>query len=149
MEATVANDGIVKGKSKGSTIITAKTEDEKHFATCKVKVCYITELISAYFSECSTSVVNGKVESGSILSWIFKNESTDRVVLKSLQLIDGKNGTKGDIIPVNKNVDGETSVDISTTIRTTGMYLPIYCRFKYSHDGKDYTLDAIFDNNDQ
>ena len=149
VEVTVANDGIVKGKSKGSAIITAQTEDGKHFATCKVKVCYITELISAYFSECSTSVVNGKVENGSILSWKFKNESTDRVVLKDLQLIDGKNGTKGDIIPVNKNVDGETSVDISTTIRTTEMYLPIYCRFKYSHDGKDYTLDAIFDNNDQ
>ena len=151
MEATVANDGIVKGNSKGSAIITAKTEDGKHFATCKVKVCHITELISAYFSECSTSVVNGKVESGSILSWIFKNESTDKVVLKALQLIDKKNGTlgDGDVISVNKNVDGETSVDISTTIGTTGMYLPIYCRFKYSHDGEEYTLDAIFDNNDQ
>ena len=149
VEVTVANDGIVKGKSKGSAIITAQTEDGKHFATCKVKVCYITELISAYFSECSTSVVNGKVENGSILSWKFKNESTDRVVLKDLQLIDGKNGTKGDIIPVNKNVDGETSVDISTTIGTTGMYLPIYCRFRYSHDREEYTLDAIFENNDQ
>ena len=145
VEATVANDGIVKGNSKGSAIITAKTEDDKHFATCKVKVCYITELISAYFSECSTSVVNGKVENGSILSWIFKNESTDNVVLKSLQLIDGKNGTLGDVISVNKNVDGETSVDISTTIGTTAMYLPIYCRFRYSHDREEYTLDAIFD----
>jgi uncharacterized protein YjdB len=149
VEATVANDGIVKGKSKGSAIITAKTEDGKHFATCKVKVCYITELISAFCNESSISVNNGKVENGSILSWIFKNESTDRVVLNTLQLIDGKNGTKGDIIPVNKNVDGETSVDISTTIGTTGMYLPIYCRFRYSHDREEYTLDAIFDNNDQ
>ena len=70
-------------------------------------------------------------------------------MLKSLQLIDRKNGTKGEIIPVNKNVDGETSVDISTTIGTTAMYLPIYCRFRYAHDKEEYTLDAIFDNNDQ
>lgn len=151
VEATVANDGIVKGKRKGSAIITAKTEDDKHSATCIVKVCHITELISAYFSGSSTSAVDGKFESGSILSWIFINESPDKVVLKDLQLIDGKNGTRGDIIRVNKNVDGETSVTITTPIGATGINLPVSCRFRYSYDGEEFTLVAvaIFDNNAQ
>ncbi len=146
VEATVDNDGIVKGNSKGNATITAKTKDGKHSATCEVTVCDITELISAYCSEAPTSIVNGKLEGGSILNWTFKNESTDKVTLNTLQLIDGKNGSKGDEISVKKDVNGETSATVSTPIPTSGIKLPVYCRFKYSHDGNEYTFDAIFDN---
>lgn len=142
--ATVDNNGVVKGVSKGEATITAKTADGKHTATCKITVCEIKDLINVYNSGGVVSVVNNVVQYGSKLNWTFSNGSPEKVTLKSLQLIDGQTNEAGNEMSVNKEVKAGTSVNYSTTIGAAGIHLPVTCRYKFEYDGVTYTKDAKY-----
>lgn len=143
--ATVDNNGVVKGVSKGEATITAKTADGKHTATCKITVCEIKDLINVYNSGGVVSVVNNVVQYGSKLNWTFSNDSPENVTLKSLQLIDGQTKEAGNEMSVNKEVKAGTSVNYSTTIGAAGIHLPVTCRYKFEYDGVTYTKDAQYE----
>lgn len=143
--ATVDNNGVVKGVSKGEATITAKTADGKHTATCKITVCEIKDLINVYNSGGVVSVVNNVVQYGSKLNWTFSNDSPEKVTLKSLQLIDGQTNEAGNEMSVNKEVKAGTSVNYSTTIGAAGIHLPVTCRYKFEYDGVTYTKDAKYE----
>ena len=143
--ATVDNNGVVKGVSKGEATITAKTADGKHTATCKITVCEIKDLINVYNSGGVVSVVNNVVQYGSKLNWTFSNDSPEKVTLKSLQLIDGVTNEAGNEMSVNKEVKAGTSVNYSTTIGAAGIHLPVTCRYKFEYDGVTYTKDAKYE----
>ena len=142
--ATVEN-GVVTGVSKGDVTITAKTADEKHTATCKVTVCEIDDLINVYSSGGVISIVDDLVQYGSKMNWTFNNGSSEKVKLKSLQMIDGQTKTEGNEMSVNKDVPAGTSVSYSITIEGAGIHLPVTCRFKFEYDGKEYTKDAVYE----
>lgn len=143
--ATVNKNGVVKGVSKGTATITAKTADGKHTITCKVTVCEITDLITVYSSGGVVSITNNLVQYGSKLNWTFQNGSAEKVTLKTLQLIDGETKTEGNEMTVNKEVSAETSVSYTTTIGIAGIHLPVTCRFKLEFDGKEYTKEAVYE----
>ena len=143
--ATVNKDGVVKGLSKGNATITAITTDGKHTATCEVAVCEITDLVNVYSSGGALSISNDLVQSGSKLNWTFYNGSPQKVLLKSLQLIDGITKKEGNEMSVNKEVPTETSVSYSTTIGILGIHLPVTCRFKFEYDGTEYYKEAVYE----
>ena len=143
--ATVNNNGIVKGVSKGEATITAKTADGKHTATCKVTVSEIKDLINVYNSGGVVSIVDNMVQYGSKLNWTFSNGSPEKVILKSLQLIDGQTNEAGNEMSVNKDVKAGTTVNYSTTIGVAGIHLPVTCRYKFEYDGVTYTKDAKYE----
>lgn len=143
--ATVDNNGVVKGVSKGEATITAKTADGKHTATCKITVCEIKDLINVYNSGGVVSVVNNVVQYGSKLNWTFSNGSPEKVTLKSLQLIDGQTNEAGNEMSIGKEVKAGTSVNYSTTIGAAGIHLPVTCRYKFEYDGVTYTKDAKYE----
>ncbi len=142
---TVDNNGIVKGKSKGTATITAKTADGKHSATCPIKVFHIKDLINVFNIGGSVAVVDNVVQNGSKLKWTFSNDSPDKVTLKSLQLIDGQTNEAGNEMNVNKEVKAGTSVDYTITIGVAGIHLPVTCRFRFEYNGVEYFKDAVYE----
>lgn len=144
--ATVNNSGVVTGVSKGNATITVKTADGKYFAKATVAVGDITNFITARSGASSIVMVNNLIQYGSSLGWIFTNNSTKTVKLKSLQLVDGATGSEGNIMDVNAEVPGGSSVSNSTTIGLLGIHTPVTCRFRYEYKGKEYMTTAVFNS---
>lgn len=144
--ATVNSSGVVTGVSKGNATITVKTADGKYSAKATVAVVDITGLITASSGGGTLFQVNNLIRNGSSLGWIFTNNSTKTVKLKSLQLVDGATGSEGNIMDVNAEVAGGSSVSYSTTIGLAGIHTPVTCRFRYEYKGKEYMTTAVFNS---
>ncbi len=142
--ATVNSSGVVTGIGKGNATITVKTADGKFSAKATVAVKDITGFITARSGASSIMMVNNLIQYGSSLGWIFTNNSTKTVKLKSLQLVDGATGSEGNIMDVNAEVAGGSSVSYSTTIGLLGIHTPVTCRFRYEYKGKEYMTTAVF-----
>lgn len=141
--ATVEN-GTVKGISKGNATITVKTADGKHTANYEIKVCEITDMISVK-GKGSVSLDGDLIKPGSNLTWTFKNNSPVKVTLKSMQLIGNESGETGNEIYVNEDVDADSSVSKTTTIGSPGFHLPVKCIFIFVYNGKEYSIDAVYE----
>lgn len=141
--ATVEN-GTVKGISKGSATITVKTADGKHTANYVIKVCEITDMISVK-GKGSVSLDGDLIKPGSNLTWTFKNNSPVKVTLKSMQLIGNETGETGNEIYINEEVAAESSVTKTTTIGSPGFHLPVKCIFIFVYNGKEYSIDAVYE----
>ena len=142
--ATVDNTGLVKAHSKGKAIITASTEDGQHSCKCEISVKDITDCVTARNIGGSIMNVNGLIKYGSVLNWQFSNNSTAKVHLKTMQLIDGTTGSAGNQMSVDVDVEANKSVSYSTTIGLLGIHAPVTCRFVYEYNGKDYSVDAVY-----
>lgn len=142
----VDNSGLVTAVGKGNATVVVSTDDGKHSCVCDVSVKDITEMISASSIGGSVSSINNLIQYGSKLNWRFSNNSPVGVTLVSMQLIDGETGKEGNVMNVNKTVDGGTSVSYSTTIGLAGIHAPVTCRFRYEYNGEDYYTDAVFTN---
>lgn len=142
--ATVNNKGKVTGVGKGSATITAKSSDGKLSDQCVVTVKDITDLITARTGSSSVMSINGLIQYGSVIGWVFVNNSTKTVRLKSMQLVDGENGYEGNIMTIDEDVSGGSSVGYSTTIGVLGIHAPVTCRFRYTYNGKEYMTTAVY-----
>ena len=143
---TVNNNGKVTAISKGAATITAKTADGKHTCTCSVNVKDITGFITVKNTGGSISSLNGLIQYGSKLNWSFVNNSSVKVHLKSLQLIDGQTGSEGNEMAVDTDVEAGASVGYTTTIGLLGIHSPVTCRFRYEYKDKEYSADAVYKN---
>ncbi len=142
--ATV-NNGVVKGVSDGDATITAMTDDGRHIATCKVHVREITDLITVSSSGGVVSISGNLVQNGSKLIWSFENGSEEKVLLKSIQLVDGETHDEGNEMVVDKNIAAGDSESITTKIGLSGIHLPVTCRFKFTFNGQEYVKTAVYD----
>ena len=141
--ATVEN-GTVKGISKGSATITVKTADGKHIANYIIKVCDITDMISVK-GKGTVSIDGDLIKPGSNINWTFKNNSPVKVTLKSMQLIGNETGETGNEIYINEEVAAESSVTKTTTIGSPGFHLPVKCIFIFVYNGKEYSIEALYE----
>ncbi len=141
--ATV-NNGVVKAVSKGSATITAKTADGKYSCKCVVEVKDITGFISASPGGGAIIQIGDLIQYGSQLSWYFKNNSSESVILKSIQLVDGQSHQAGNEMQVNAKIEANSSVGYTTTIGLLGIHAPVSCKFKYEYKNKIYTTEAIY-----
>ena len=91
-------------------------------------------------------ILNDLVQYGSKLSWSFSNNTSETVILKSMQLVDGVNGQEGNIMDVNADVAAGSSVGYTTTIGLAGIHIPVTCRFRYVYNGKEYMTTAVYDS---
>ena len=144
---SVDNTGIVKGLSKGNAIITASTEDGKHSCKCEISVRDITDYVKARNLGGSIMSINGLIRYGSVLNWQFSNNSSEKVHLKTMQLIDGETGNAGNQMSVDVDVAANTSVSYSTTIGLVGIHAPVTCRFRFDFNEKEYYVDAVYSSN--
>ena len=142
--ATVDNSGKVKAISKGTATITAKTADGKYSCACEVTVKVITAFIKASSLGGSVVSVNGLIQYGSKLSWSFINNSTEKVHLNTLQLIDGETGNAGNLMSADTDVEANSGVSYTTTIGLYGIHTPVTCRFRYTYNGTEYQADAQY-----
>lgn len=142
--ATVDNSGKVKAISKGTATITAKTADGKYSCACEVTVKDITAFIKASSLGGSVVSVNGLIQYGSKLSWSFINNSTEKVHLNTLQLIDGETGNAGNLMSADTDVEANSGVSYTTTIGLYGIHTPVTCRFRYTYNGTEYQADAQY-----
>lgn len=142
--ATVDNNGLVKGISKGNATITAETADGKHSCKCEIAVKDITAFISVGNLGGSVYSVNGLIQYGSKINWTFINYSTEKVRLKTLQLIDGETGKEGNQMSVDTDVEANSGVSYTTTIGLLGIHAPVTCRFRFDYNGKEYYVDAVY-----
>ena len=143
--ATVNSSGSVTGVGEGSATITVTSSDGKYSAKCSVTVKAATAFIKAQSTGGSVMILNDLVQYGSKLSWSFSNNTSETVILKSMQLVDGVNGSEGNIMEVNENVSGGSSIGYSTTIGLLGIHIPVTCRFRYEYNGKEYMTTAVFE----
>ena len=144
--ASVNNNGEVTGIGRGSATITATSPDGTLSATCSVVVKDITDFVEAKSGGGSIMMINNLIQYGSSLGWNFINNSDETVRLKSMQLVDGATGNEGNIMSVDTDVIGGSSVSYSTTIGLLGIHIPVTCRFRYEYKGKEYMTTAVFDS---
>lgn len=143
--ATIDNNGKVKAISKGTATITAKTADGKYSCTCTVNVKDITAFIKASSLGGSIVSINGLIQYGSKLNWSFINNSSEKVRLNTLQLIDGQTGKEGNLMNVDTDVEANSGVSYTTTIGLLGIHAPVTCRFRFSYKGTEYYVDAKYE----
>lgn len=143
--ATVNSSGKVTGVSKGSATITVTSSDGKYSDKCTVTVKDITDFVTAKPGGGSIMMINNLIKYGSTLGWYFYNNSSHTVRLKSLQLVDGENGSEGNIMSVDKDVPAGSSVGYTITIGLLGIHAPVTCRFRYEYNGKEYMTTAVYD----
>ena len=143
--ATVDNSGKVKAISKGTATITAKSSDGKYSCTCSVTVKDITAFIKASCLGGSIFSTNGLIQYGSKLSWSFINNSTEKVHLNTLQLIDGETGNEGNLMSADTDVEANSGVSYTTTIGLLGIHAPVTCRFRFTYKGVEYHVDAKYE----
>lgn len=141
---TVDNTGKATAVSRGTATITATTADGEHSCTCTVTVNDITDYIKVSNLGGSISSVNGLIQYGSKLNWSFINYSSEKVHLKSMQLIDGQTGSEGNLMNVDTDVEAGSGVSYSTTIGLLGIHAPVTCRFRYEYKEKEYSADAVY-----
>ena len=142
--ATV-NNGVIKGVSNGDAIITATTGDGRHVASCTVRVRDITDLITVSSTGGVVSMSGNVVQGGSKLKWTFENGSDEKVVLKTMQLVDGVTADEGNEMELNKEITAGGSGTYTITIAPGGIHIPVYCRFKFVFKGKEYIKTAVYD----
>ena len=107
----------------------------------------VTSQISAIYAGGAMSIINGIVQSGSQLSWTFKNGSSKDVLLTKIQLIDGVTNEEGsNLLTENVNVKAGESVSYTITIGYKGIHDP-YVRFTYRYNQANYTVEAHMPNN--
>ena len=143
--AAVDNNGLVKALGGGSATITAKTSDGKHACTCAINVKNITNFINAKGTAGVVFSSNSHISYGSFINWTFYNNSSEKVYIKTLQLIDGITGEGGNLMSIDKDVEANSNVSFSTTIGLLGINSPVTGRFRYEYKGKEYIADGVFD----
>ena len=141
---TVDNTGKATAVRRGTATITATTADGEHSCTCTVTVNDITDYIKVSNLGGSISSVNGLIQYGSKLNWSFINYSSEKVHLKSMQLIDGQTGSEGNLMNVDTDVEAGSGVSYTTTIGLLGIHAPVTCRFRYEYKEKEYSADAVY-----
>lgn len=142
--AAVDNNGLVKGLSLGKAIITAKTADGKYSCQCEVSVKDITAFINAKGTAGVVFSSNDHISYGSRISWTFFNNSSEKVHINTLQLIDGKTGEEGNLMSLDTDVEASSSVGFTTLIGLLGINSPVTGRFRYEFKGKEYIADGVF-----
>lgn len=140
--ATVDNNGEVHTFYFGTATITAKTADGKHSCYCNVHVRDITAFIKVIGTGGSYTSINGVIQNGSILTWSFTNNSTGRVHLTKLQLIDGLNRVNYTAY-MDTDIEANSTVGFSTTIGWMGLRTPVTCRFTFTSRGHEYYVETM------
>lgn len=143
--ATVSDDGTVIAVSRGKATITITSADGKHSNSCEVIVKNIVDKMLCYYAGGSVLSINGLLLFNSKLNWTLKNMSPHNIILKSLQLVDGVTGQTGLEETVGYTLPAGEEVTYTTTINfVPGINIPVTCRFKIEYNGKDYTIEAIY-----
>ena len=142
--ATVNSDGTVAGIGEGNATITVSSG--KHSAKCTVTVKDITGFIETKSIGGSVVIINDLVQYGSKLNWVFSNNSSEAVKLKSMQLVDGVNGQEGNIMDVDADVAAGSDVSYTITVGLLGIHTPVTCRFRYEYNGKEYMVTAVYED---
>ena len=106
----------------------------------------VTSKITASYIGGAMSIINGVIQSGSQLSWTFKNGSEKDVMLTKIQLIDGvTNEESSNLLSENVNVKAGESVSYTITVGYKGIQDP-YVRFTYRYNQTNYTVEAHMPN---
>lgn len=103
----------------------------------------VTEKISASYNGGAFSIINGRILSGSVLKFTFKNGSSETVKLTGVQIKDATDSSYGNNI-LNEQVDvaaGE-SKPYSITLGKS-MTTPTIC-FTYIYNSKKYMVEAKY-----
>lgn len=103
----------------------------------------VTEKISASYNGGAFSIINGRIQLGSVLKFTFKNGSSETVKLTGVQIKDATDSSYGNNI-LNEQVDvaaGE-SKPYSITLGKS-MTTPTIC-FTYVYNSKKYIVEAAY-----
>ena len=102
----------------------------------------VTDKISASFAGGAYSSINGRISSGSQLSWRFTNGSTESVVLTDMVLINGATGAEGNnMLTEQVTVEAGKTAGYTVTIGAGGIQQP-KIRFSYMYNQKKYSVEA-------
>ncbi len=142
--ASVDNTGLVTANTKGKATIKVMTVDGNHSCYCTVTVNDITDMVNAYCSGGIFTQIGTLLQYGSRINWTFNNGSPEKIVLNSLQLIDGETMKEGNIMPVNKDLEAGESVSYSVSVGLAGIHLPVRCIFRFTYNNKEYNITATY-----
>lgn len=144
---TISEDGTITAVSRGNATITVTSADGIHSNKCEVIVKNIVDYLNFYCSSASVTILNGYITYGSQLEWTLINGSNSDITLKRVQLVYGETGHEGPeigfanepIIPAGQSYSYTTTI-----IAFPGYHTPLTCRFKIEHNGKVYTVEAVY-----
>ena len=136
--ATVDENGVVKGNTRGNTTITAISEDGSHKAECHIRVVEIDAMMLVYFPSASVSIINGYY-TGSI-SCAIRNNSSQTVKLTKFYVVDTGNynivAETTDVSLLGKELKpGETC---ALRGRFNSVYEPAF-RWEFEYNGRTFS----------
>ena len=102
---------------------------------------FVTNNISASFLGGSISKVNGKILSGSKISWLFENNSSANVSIIQIHLVNGVTGIGYNCTNGELEVGPHNKKSVAVTVGLAGTEKPII-RFWYRYNRKIYSVEA-------
>lgn len=140
----VVNNGVITCLATGKTTITATSQDGNKTASCTVIVTDdISGFVSAKYLGGSLLISDNVIKTGSKLNFGVYNSSQKTITVKSVQLIDGVTGAKGNVMAINHNIPGGSYAAWAITITGAGIHEPI-AEFIYTYNGQEHSTQARY-----
>ena len=139
---SVENDGSIKANSTGTATITAKVGDKS--ASCSVLVLSTSpNAVNAHYYGGAVRIINGLIQYGSQLNFGVSNFSCETITVKSVQLIDGKDNSAGNVMTIGKDIAPGGSAAWTITIGLLGIHSPTAV-FVFLFRGQEYSCSAQY-----
>lgn len=136
-----AGTGVVTAHNVGKTIITVKTDDGEHEASCTINVLDITSFVDISFGSSSTININGKITAKvrtSVSNSSSKGITDVKIGIRSFSAASPLSFTS------IGNIDSYQNASFDLNINS--VYRPIVvCKFLY--EGKEYLIEKEFTTN--
>lgn len=141
-EVATVDGGKITALDFGQTVITAQAGSIS--ASCQVTVLIDSPsgVVAEYYGG-DVSSSGDFVQAGSRLVFGVSNMSTETIIVKSIQLIDGVSGDAADIMPLGGNLDPGTAHQWTIDVPEAGIHSPAAV-FTYTYRGEEHTCSAQF-----
>ena len=126
----------------GQTVITAQVGDCSASCTVTVLTDSHSGVTAAYYGGDVTSS-GDLIEAGSRLIFGVTNMSTDKITVKSVQLLDGESGEGANTVPLGTDLDAGLSHQWTVDVPGTGIHSPTAV-FTFIYKGNEQTCSASY-----
>ena len=141
-DVAAVDGGRITAIGFGHTVITAQIGDCSASCTVTVLTDSHSGVTAAYYGGDVTSS-GDLIEAGSRLIFGVTNMSTDKITVKSVQLLDGESGEGANTVPLGTDLDAGLSHQWTVDVPGTGIHSPTAV-FTFIYKGNEQTCSASY-----
>lgn len=141
-DVATVDGGRITAAGFGQTVITAQIGDCSASCTVTVLTDSPSGVTAAYYGGEVTSS-GDLIEAGSRLIFGVINMSTDKITVKSVQLLDGESGEGANIVPLGTDLDAGLTHQWTVDVPEAGIHSPTAV-FTFIYKGEEHTCSASY-----